>query len=98
MAENPVLSEKRATMNIRSVQQVLQPSQIRWVPTHLMVADALTKYDQKLQNTMRMWCNDPAIQLKEVKNSDSTKKTKTSEKHGLATIFDSHAAARLNPA
>ena len=98
VAENPVLSEKRATMNIRSVQQVLLPSQIRWVPTHLMIADGLTKYDQKLQNVLRTWCNDPVVQLKEIKNSNSTKETKTSEKHSLVTVFGLHSADRLNPA
>lgn len=71
VAENPVLSEKRAIMNVRSVQQFLLPSQIRWVPTQLMVADCLTKCDRKLQNVMRMWCQAPLVQLKESK-SDST--------------------------
>ena len=98
VAENPVLSEKRATMNIRSVQQVLLPSQIRWVPTHLMIADGLTKYDQKLQKVLRTWCNDPVVQLKEIKNSDPTKETETSEKHSLVTVFGLHSADRLNPA
>jgi len=65
IAENPVLSEKRATMNVRSVQQVLAPSQIHWVPTTLMVADGLTKHDVKLQDGLRMWCNLPVVQLRE---------------------------------
>ena len=66
-AENPVLSEKRATMNVRSVQQVLAPAQIHWVPTTLMIADGLTKHDTKLQDVLRMWCNHPVVQLREDK-------------------------------
>ena len=68
VAENLSLSEKRATMNIRSIQQVLMPSQIHWLPTSLMVADGLTKYDLKLQDALRQWCNSPTIQLREEKN------------------------------
>lgn len=71
VAENPVLSEKRAIMNVRSVQQFLLPSRIRWVPTNLMIADCLTKYDRKLQNQMRLWCHSPLVQLKECKGNDS---------------------------
>jgi hypothetical protein len=63
-----------------------------------MIADGLTKYDQKLQNVLRTWCNDPVVQLKEIKTSNSTKETKTSEKHSLVTVFGLHSADRLNPA
>ena len=45
IAEN---DEKRSLINVRSVQQILLPHQIRWVPTHLMHADNLTKHDSKL--------------------------------------------------
>eukprot|EP00438_Fugacium_kawagutii_P011147 Skav200228 [mRNA] locus=scaffold2352:155227:163374:+ [translate_table: standard] len=65
ISENPTLSEKRATMNVRSVQQNLLPSQIHWVPTNLMIADGLTKYDTKLQNLLRLWCQSPKVQLRD---------------------------------
>ena len=32
VAENPSLSEKRSMINVRSVQQILSPNQIHWVP------------------------------------------------------------------
>ena len=74
-------------MNIRSVQQVMQPSQIHWVPTQLMVADGLTKHDPKLQNQLRIWCDGPLVQLRE-----NPTKTKTSEKH---SVLVTDATARL---
>lgn len=68
VAENLSLSEKRATMNIRSIQQVLTPAQIHWLPTTLMVADGLTKHDLKLQDSLRQWCNMPKVQLRDDKS------------------------------
>jgi ribosomal protein S26 len=72
-------------MNIRAVRQVLAPSQIHWVPTGLVIAVALTKHDVKLQNSLRMWCSLPIVQLREEKNRkqshDFSQKTNTSEKH-----------------
>ena len=59
VAENLSLTEKRATMNMRSIQQVLTPAQIHRLPTTLMVADGLTKHDLKLQDSLRQWCNMP---------------------------------------
>ena len=73
VAENLSLTEKRATMNIRSIQQVLTPAQIHWLPTTLMVADGLTKHDLKLQDSLRQWCNMPKVQLRD----DNYKKGKT---------------------
>lgn len=94
VAENLSLTEKRATMNIRSIQQNMMPSQIHWLPTTLMVADGLTKHDIRLQDSLRKWCDAPTIQLREEKqpkkknsqldsvtNSMSQSTTKTSEKH-----------------
>ena len=67
VAENLSLTEKRATMNIRSIQQNMTPAQIHWLPTNLMVADGLTKHDIRLQDSLRKWCDAPTIQLREEK-------------------------------
>lgn len=45
IAENPVTSDKRSMINIRSVQQVVKPSNVHWVPTKIMHCDGLTKLD-----------------------------------------------------
>ncbi|CAL1163402.1 unnamed protein product [Cladocopium goreaui] len=76
VAQNPSVSDKRSMVQIRSVQQALRPSQIRWLPTILMVADGLTKLDVKLREMLRQWCMFPKVQLRE---STSRSKTKTSE-------------------
>ena len=62
-------------VQIRSVQQALRPSQIRWVPTQLMRADGLTKWDLMLREALRHWCQQPMVQLRE-----SKVKTKTNER------------------
>jgi len=79
VAENPSLSEKRSLINVRRVQQVLSPSQIHWVPTGLMHADNLTKYDLKLQERMRIWLRNPTVQLRETASRGGDR-TKTREK------------------
>ena len=79
VAENPSLSEKRSLINVRSVQQVLAPNQIHWVPTGLMHADNLPKYDVKLQERMRIWLKNPTVQLRETASRGGDR-TKTSEK------------------
>ena len=77
ISENPSLTDRRSMVQIRSVQQALRPSQIRWIPTHLTVADSLTKIDVNLRDAFRKWCLKPTVRLRE----DTTKgKTKTSEK------------------
>ena len=44
-SKNPSLAEKRPLVNIRSIQETVSPSQVRWVPTGLMKADSVTKLD-----------------------------------------------------
>ena len=63
ISENPSLTDRRSMVQIRSVQQALRPSQIRWIPTHLMVADSLTKIDVNLRDALRRWCLKPTVQL-----------------------------------
>ena len=70
IAENPSMTEKRSLINVRSVQQILLPHQIHWVPTTLMHADNLTKNDMKLQERMRLWMACPTAQLREEARND----------------------------
>eukprot|EP00435_Cladocopium_sp_Y103_P005736 s3811_g1.t2 len=59
ISQNPSVADKRSMVQIRSVQQALRPSQVRWLPTQLMAADSLTKVDQALRETLRKWCLMP---------------------------------------
>lgn len=73
VSQNPSLTDKRSMVQIRSVQQALRPSQVRWLPTALMMADSLTKLDVKLRENLRRWCLMPLVQLREAvktKNKD----------------------------
>ena len=65
VAENPVTSEKRSMIAIRSVQQSIGPKDIHWVPTGIMHADGLTKLDSRLPETLMRWCYAPWCQLRE---------------------------------
>ena len=65
IAENPVISDKRSMINIRSVQQVVKPSNVHWVPTKIMHCDGLTKLDKQLQENLRKWCMKPWCQLRD---------------------------------
>ena len=73
VAENPVTSDKRSMINVRSVQQVVKPSNVHWVPTRLMHCDGLTKLDKQLQNNLREWCRKPWCQLREDGKSSMSK-------------------------
>ena len=73
VAENPVTSDKRSMINIRSVQQVVKPSNVHWVPTKIMHCDGLTKLDKQLQNNLREWSNRPWCQLRDDSKSSMSK-------------------------
>ena len=72
--ENPSVSEKRLMVELRSVQQVYEPKNVRWIPTHLMHSDGLTKVDDALMCALLLWCQSPWVQLVETskvpKNKD----------------------------
>jgi hypothetical protein len=68
IAENPVVSDKRSMVQIRSVQQNHAPSA---VPTRLQFADVLTKLSADLREFLRKWCQSPWFQLQQ----ESTTKT-----------------------
>ena len=63
--ENPSVTEKRLMVELRSVQQVFEPKCVRWVPTHLMHSDGLTKIDDGLMLALLKWCQAPWAQLVE---------------------------------
>ena len=67
VSENPVTSDKRSMINIRSVQYV-EPKNVHWVPTRLMHADGLKKLDKVLQENLRAWCMKPWCQLRDDSN------------------------------
>ncbi|CAE7509174.1 RE1 [Symbiodinium sp. CCMP2456] len=76
VAENPSVSDKRSLVNIRSVQQSVRPRDFRWVPTALMLADALTKLDWKLCCAFSEFLQNPKLQL----TDQGSKENKTSVK------------------
>eukprot|EP00439_Symbiodinium_sp_Y106_P057908 s106_g8.t1 len=76
IAENPSVSDKRSLVNIRSVQQSVKPQDFRWVPTFLMLADALTKLDWKLCCQFSEFLQNPKLQL----TDQGSKENKTSVK------------------
>ena len=65
IAENPALSDRRSMVQVRSVQQLFLPKDVRWLPTQLQHADGLTKIDEKLLISLRAWCERPWSQLVE---------------------------------
>ena len=77
VAENPNVSDKRSLVNIRSIQQTINPKQMHWVPTNLMRADGLTKLDSTLLVSMAEWLQNPTVQLR---SGDEPKKNSTSVK------------------
>ena len=73
VSENPVTTDKRSLINIRSVQQHVEPKNVHWVPTRLMHADGLTKLDKTLQENLRVWCMKPWCQLRDDNSVQSAK-------------------------
>ena len=63
LSENPVVDEKRVLIDILALRQTLQNGMLRWVPTHLQFADALTKLSDKLRQGMMTWLRKPYVQL-----------------------------------
>lgn len=56
--------DKRTQIDIISIRQSCA-SDIKWVPTTLQRADALTKRDTKLRNEFRDFMNNPVVVLRE---------------------------------
>ena len=77
VADNPNLADKRSLVNVRAIQETVSSRQMRWVPTHLMWADGLTKVCMTLRETFHKWLQEPTATL--IDPRDAEKKT-TSEK------------------
>ena len=63
LAVNSTLTDKRSLVNIRAIQETLSPKQTRWIPTHLMHADGLTKMNPILRDNLLRWLQFPTIQV-----------------------------------
>ena len=62
-AENPRTTEKRTYVDIRSIQEYINPKTIHWVPTTVQWADGLTKCSKALRSVFFEWIAKPFIQL-----------------------------------
>ena len=63
ISPNPVLTEKRTVIQIRSIQEFVNPEDLRWTPTGVMWADALTKVDLSLLAEFQEWLRNPRVTL-----------------------------------
>ena len=54
-------------ISIRSIQDYIDEDSCRWVPTHVMWADGLTKKDKQLCLTFQEWLIHPHVTLVEEK-------------------------------
>ena len=61
----PSLSEKRTTIDISSIRQEVDIECIHWVLTTEMIADGMTKADDKLMKTITEFLENPVIALVE---------------------------------
>ena len=65
LSPNPVLTEKRTVITVRSIQEYVEGSDLRWTPTWAMWADGLTKPKAELLHEMREWLRRPRVTLVE---------------------------------
>ena len=63
ISPNPVLTEKRTIIQVRSIQEFVNPEDLRWTPTGVMWADALTKVDVSLLASFQSWLRNPQVTL-----------------------------------
>lgn len=52
-------------INIRAVQETVAAKDFHWVPTGLMRADGLTKFDVRLREEFSSWLQRPTSTLKD---------------------------------
>ena len=62
---NPTLNDRRTLVSVRAIQETVDATKIRWVPTHYQFADGLTKVDARLRDTFRRWLLNPIAILVE---------------------------------
>ena len=63
ISPTPVLTEKRTIIQIRSIQEFVNPEDLRWTPTGVMWADGLTKVDASLLAEFQDWLRNPRVTL-----------------------------------
>ena len=63
ISSNPSLPEKRTIIAVRSIQDFIQPQDVRWTPTEVMWADALTKESAELLARFHAWLEKPIVTL-----------------------------------
>ena len=63
ISSNPSMSEKRTIIAVRSIQDYIGPQDIRWTPTEVMWADALTKESADLLARFHDWLKQPRVTL-----------------------------------
>ena len=64
IAANFQTEEKRVGLTIRSIQETVAPTDMRWVPTGAMHADGLTKVADWLRSQFLDWIRNPTVQLR----------------------------------
>ena len=70
VSANPSLQDKRSLVNVKSIQEYVNQRRMRWIPTHIMMADGLTK--QSKNSGSREWLLRPIIQIREWLHTSST--------------------------
>ena len=65
--QTPSLSEKRTLLDVQTIKEELSKENLKWVPTTVMWADGLTKFDLQLMETLRAFAMDCKVCLVEGK-------------------------------
>ncbi|CAE7664233.1 GIP [Symbiodinium sp. CCMP2592] len=60
-------TEKRVEIDVAALRQTCKA--LRWVPTEMMHADAMTKRSRALRDAFRLWMSDPTVTLVDSKAS-----------------------------
>ncbi len=63
---SPSIQDKRTLIELASIRELISQNGIRWLPTYLMRADALTKYEKGLSRALLDWLQSPTIALVDV--------------------------------
>lgn len=59
------VDEKRLQIDLSSIRESINVDAFKWVPTHEMRADGLTKRSQKLREEFHAWLLDPVVRLQD---------------------------------
>ncbi len=81
--ESPSMADKRTLISVRTIQESVDATQIRWVPTRFQFADGLTKVDDKLRMAFNRWLQFPmAIVVEHPSNYLLEERYFDAKKHG----------------